>query len=171
MIEGRPECVSELMTRYGGALRALLRRSTNGAADWEDLCQETWLRVVRYAHRYDPTFAFATWLFRIAWNIAQDHARVQHRRGHHYAPTLEGPNEPIDGSLLPEDQYLTNERSTNVLSCVHRLPPNLAEAILLRYFEDLSEKDMAERLGVPKGTVKSRLHSAHRRLADLIGGM
>ena len=51
---------------------------------------------------------------------------------------------------------------------MERLPERLAQAILLRYFEELSEKEVAERLGVPVGTVKSRLHNGLRKLADAI---
>lgn len=60
------------------------------------------------------------------------------------------------------------DRAERVRNLVARLPERLAQAILLRYFEELSEKDVAERLGIPVGTVKSRLHHGLKRLAQTI---
>ena len=168
IIEGRSECVGELMTRYGGALHELLRKILGDDPDLDDICQETWLRVIRHAHRYDPTYAFATWLFRIAWNLAQN--RLKQRVGsalqHNEHRELEA--EP---GMRPtaEVNLLLAERDHSLRECILSLPTHLKESIMLRYFEDLSERDMADRLKVPKGTVKSRLHTAHRRLALLLG--
>jgi RNA polymerase sigma-70 factor (ECF subfamily) len=168
IIEGRPECVSELMTRYGGALSGLLRKTLGEDSDLDDICQETWLRVIRYAHRYDPTYAFATWLFRIAWNLAQN--RLRQRVASARQPgEPEGTKAELDHEPTPEVNLLMEERNHSLRACVRTLPDPLKESIMLRYFEDLSEREMAERMQVPKGTVKSRLHAAHRRLAMLLG--
>ena len=168
IIEGRADCVSELMVRYGGALRGLLRKSLGEDSDLEDICQETWLRVIRYAHRYDPTYAFATWLFRIAWNLAQNRLRQRIDSARQACEQGDMRAEP-DAEPTAEVHLLVAERNHSLLECVLSLPAHLKESIMLRYFEDLSEREMADRLQVPKGTVKSRLHAAHRRLAMLLG--
>lgn len=168
IIEGRSECVSELMARYSGALRGLLLKILGEDADLDDICQETWLRVIRYAHRYDPSYAFATWLFRIAWNLAQN--RLKQRFGS--ARQILG-QEPMKAEPEIEPaadiKFLSAELNNSLRECILSLPAHLKETIMLRYFEDLSEREMADRLSVPKGTVKSRLHTAHRRLATLLG--
>mgnify|MGYP001793514304 CR=1 FL=1 len=73
-------------------------------------------------------------------------------------PTPASPK-PLDDEVLQRDEH----RRTRELSAA--LPPKLAETLMLKYFEDLTEKEVAVRLGVPVGTVKSRLHNALQRLA------
>lgn len=163
LIEGDEAGLAELMGRYGGALRGVLARLT---PDWEDLSQEAWIRVVRHASRYDPAYAFSTWLFRIAWNLAMtNQGRAARWATEDLAPETAG-SDPH-----PEAEALARERRAAVHLGIQDLPEHLAETVLLRHFEELSEREIAQRLGIPAGTVKSRLHHAHRRLADLLGGL
>jgi RNA polymerase sigma-70 factor (ECF subfamily) len=165
VIEGEDVSLETLMARYSVALKTVLQRALGPGPEWEDVAQETWMRVVRYAHRYDPTYAFSTWLFRVAWNVAL--TRIGKR-----PPEIQDPEafEPADDAPHAEAGLLKQERDKEVRTSIAALPPALAEAVLLRHFEDLSERDMSARLGIPAGTVKSRLHHAHRRLALLLGG-
>ncbi|HEX7833706.1 MAG TPA: sigma-70 family RNA polymerase sigma factor, partial [Thermoanaerobaculia bacterium] len=64
-----------------------------------------------------------------------------------------------------EEEVLESDRAERLRALVGRLPGRLAEALLLRYFEELSENEMAERLGIPLGTVKSRIHHGLKQLA------
>jgi RNA polymerase sigma-70 factor (ECF subfamily) len=164
MIEGRGGCVGELMARYGRALGSLLRRLTGNSPDWEDLAQETWIRVVRHARRYNPDYAFSTWLFRIAWNLAKDHRKLRPLEAS--PPDVETQPDPAPH---PEAVALASAQRTRLAEGLRALPPALAELLTLRYFEDLSERELAARLDIPQGTVKSRLHTAHRKLASLVG--
>ncbi len=165
VIEGEDASLETLMGRYSGALKGVLQRVLGPGPEWEDVAQETWMRVIRYAHRYDPTYAFSTWLFRMAWNVAL--TRIGKR-----PPEIQDPEafEFQDDAPHPEAGLLQHERDEELHSSIASLPPALAEAVLLRHFEELSERDMSIRLGIPAGTVKSRLHHAHRRLALLLGG-
>lgn len=164
MIEGRENCVSELMARYSGAVGSLLRRITGNSPDWEDLAQETWIRVVRHATSYNPDYAFATWLFRIAWNLAKDY---QHNRYREAPPP--DPEVHQDPAPHPEAVAIHRVDCDRLAEGLRNLPPKLGQLLALRYFEDLSERELANHLGIPQGTVKSRLHTAHRQLATLIG--
>ena len=69
-----------------------------------------------------------------------------------------------------EEQMLAQERTRVVSAVVSALPPLLAEAVWLRYFEELTEREMAQRLNVPAGTVKSRLHHGLKRLGEMLEG-
>jgi RNA polymerase sigma-70 factor (ECF subfamily) len=69
-----------------------------------------------------------------------------------------------------DETLIETERTVRLTRLIGLLPGRMAEAICLRYFEELSEKEMASRLGVPVGTVKSRLHHGIKRLAPLVRG-
>ncbi len=166
---GDPECVDVLIRRHGGALLTFLRRAAPTAADADDIFQEVWLRVVRSARTYDPAQRFTAWLFTIAWNRLRDHWRRHNARppsggndGITFAEEASSPRAGVDARLIEA------ERSARVRQLIGLLPAKLAEAIWLRYFEELSEKEMAARLGVPVGTVKSRLHEGVKRLTPLV---
>lgn len=148
------------MERYQRPLGALLQRALRRTPDVEDVFQETWIRVVRSAHRYDPEQRFSSWLFAIAWNLVKDRWRRT------------APDADVDLAALaspgrsPEEHAVEADRAERVRDMVARLPERLAQAILLRYFEELSEKEVAARLGIPIGTVKSRIHHGLRMMRE-----
>ena len=167
IVNGDEDAVRVLLSRYDRPLRALLRRILGAPADLDDAMQETWIRVVRSAHRYDPTQRFSGWLFAIAWNVA----RRRWTKTELVDASAEVPEVAAHGADS-EQAYLAAERARHLREHVAKLPDGLAQAILLRYFEELSEREVAERLGIPLGTVKSRLHNALRKLAGAFeGGM
>lgn len=151
---GESEAVRPLIERYQRPLFALLRRVLGGSADVDDVAQETWIRVVRSAKRYDPEQPFTGWLFAIAWNLVRDHWM----KGRNFA---DGELESMpSGGMSPEDEVIARDHLRRMRDLISTLPDRLAEAVFLRYFEELSEREVAERLGVPVGTVKSRIHNA-----------
>ena len=156
---GEEEAVAPLVQRYQGPLLALLVRLTQSREEAEDLFQETWMRVIRAARSFDPALAFRPWLFSIAWNLAK--SSLQRSRP---SETLD---ELADLAHAPtqSDDVLTGERNRRIRSIVSDLPPHLAETMFLRFFEELSEREVASRLGIPVGTVKSRVHNALKQLA------
>lgn len=159
---GDTDAVRPLIERYQKPLAAVLNRALGASPDVDDVFQETWIRVVRSAHRYDPEHRFSAWLFAIAWNLVKD--RWSRRV----------PQDDVNLAAMassersPEERAVAGERAERVRALVAQLPERLAEAILLRYFEELSEKDVAVRLGIPVGTVKSRIHHGLKRLAETI---
>ena len=153
--DGDEPALRELLRRYDRPLASFLYRRTGGR-DVEDLYQETWLRVVRSAQRFDQRRRFSTWLFQIAVNLCRD----WHRRP---------PPEPRP--VADEPSAATLERSEAALDAAQllaRLPDAQREVIVLRYYHDLSEDETAAILDIPKGTVKSRLHHAIARLMELV---
>src|SRR5881409_1366472 len=132
--------LEELCRRWERPLYQLIARHT-GARDVEDLYQETWLRVVRAARRFDPARRFSTWLFQIAVNLCRDWQRRP-------------PPEPVDPAAVDAHRLLAT------------LPEAQRSAVILRYYHDLPEEEVAAILGCPRGTVKSRLHHAMRRLLE-----
>ena len=153
--DGDRRALEELCRRWERPLFQFIHRHTGGR-DVEDLYQETWLRVVRAARRFDPRRRFSTWLFQIALNLCRD----WHRRP---------PPDPVDPAGI-EPAPVADERADAAIDArrlLAALPEAQRSAVILRYFHDLGEDEMAEVLGCPRGTVKSRLHHAMRRLMEL----
>ena len=155
---GDEQALQELLRRYERALHAFLFRHTGGR-DVDDLHQETWLRVVRAAPRFDPRRRFSTWLFQIAVNLCRDWRR--RRRPEPVAP------DAIDTLATGIDAYAAIDAALDARRLLAALPEPQRAALVLRYYHDLREDEVAAILGCPPGTVKSRLHHALRRLLEL----
>ena len=159
MFAGDERAAGELVARYQGPLFGLLYRLTGNAADAEELFQETFVRVLRASARFDPSRRFRPWLYAIAVNLARDRAQRQaHRATPELRPAAELPEAGGDGGERSQLLRLDLLRALAALSEAHR------EAVVLKYFEGLEEKEIAEATGVPRGTVKSRLHHALENL-------
>lgn len=139
----------------------------------EEVAQEAFIRAYERIHRFDLSRPFAPWLLRIVVHGATDAAT---RRGRERARTAStGEEQGIAAAdLLPEeapgpDEILARaEERAWVWSALDQLPPTQRAAVVMRYYLDLSEGEMAERLAVPPGTVKWRLHAARQRLQSLL---
>ncbi len=158
---GNGRALEELCRRYERPLYQFLFRHTGGR-DVDDLYQDTWLRVVRAAGRFDPRRRFSTWLFQIAVNLSRD----WHRRP---------PPEAIDPvaidtdarNVAPHDPMAASEAALDARRLLADLPEAQRAVVILRYFHDFSEDEVAAILDCPRGTVKSRLHTAMARLIAL----
>jgi RNA polymerase sigma-70 factor (ECF subfamily) len=164
IVNGEAEAARALVERHSPTLRRFALRAGVAPSECEDLLQETWIRVVRSAHRYDPDQPFSRWLFAIAMNRIRtrwERSREARDRERPFEPELE---KLACGSIGADNHLEENERAVTVRALVSTLPRHLADTILLRYFEELSEREVASSLGIPVGTVKSRLHYGLRRL-------
>lgn len=151
---GDQHALATLLARYETPLSRFLHRHTGGR-DVDDLYQETWLRVVRHAQRFDVERRFSTWLFQIAVNLCRDWFRRQP------AVADQGVDEIVASGASP-DARVDAERLLMLL------PEPQREVLILRYFHDLSEDEIAHVVACPKGTVKSRLHNALARLSAVV---
>src|SRR5271168_498062 len=146
--QGSDEAFAELFLRYRERVYGFFRRRMNDAAQAEELAQETFLAVLRAAHRYEPRATFRAYLFGIAFNIL-----AAHRRKSASAPA---------GSASAPDQ-ISSPAGTDpatvmyIRQAVERLDAAEREVLLLREFEELSYEEIAKMLHAPVNTVKSRL--------------
>ncbi len=166
--DGDPVAYRVLIERYHDDLLRFLTRLVGDRAAAEDLFQETFLQVHLSADTFDESRRFRPWLFTIAANKGRDLLRKRKRRR-----TVEL-SAPIRGSdrgssmvdLLeidvpsPDAQMDLAERDALVQRALGELGPALREVLLLGYFQRLSYQQIAEDLGIPLGTVKSRMHAA-----------
>ena len=153
--EGDPRAIDDIVETYKGPLFAFILRMVNNHAAAEDLFQETWLRVVRYIHNFRGDSKFSTWLFQIALNLCRDAERKKKRWA----------LEPIDDhafhlSTDPDVDPMRMIKAKQVRSVIDELPRKMREVIVLRYYHDLSDKEIAQVVGCPEGTVKSRFYRA-----------
>lgn len=155
LARGSEEALAQLMRRFERPLAHFLFRQTGGR-DVEDLYQETWLRVVRSASSFQSGKRFSTWLFAIAVNLCRDFLRRQRR-----APQVATVEERGSAS----SELARAEAGLDATKLLARLPDEQREVLILRYYHDLSEGEIAEIAAVPRGTVKSRLHNALAKLA------
>lgn len=170
---GDEDAFAELVRGRADSVVAFLRRMLGDTEDARDVAQLTFLRVWENLPRYDPTFAFSTWLFRIAGNAAIDHLRRRKVRplpleipvGEDGESRVAEPRESRPDPL--ED--LTRRRLREALAAaIDRLPDDYRELISLRHYGEMPYEEIAELKGMPLGTVKNKLFRARQALRDLL---
>jgi RNA polymerase sigma-70 factor (ECF subfamily) len=176
---GQPEAWDELFKRhYAAAGRFVFQLAADFTReDVEEICQETFLAVIRSLDTFKGTSAFQTWLFRVAANKARDHRERQRaaKRGGGQAPLSLDVEDTESGltldppSPLPApDQLLQREENLRLLiGAVERLEDPCREIVQLRYFGDLSYEEIAATLSLNVKTVSSRLSKCLDRLEAL----
>jgi RNA polymerase sigma-70 factor (ECF subfamily) len=168
-LQGDERAFAELVGRYEGALYRLAWRMLRNHEEARDVVQETFLRVYRALATYDQERRFSTWILRIATNLSIDHCR---RRRVQWVSIEESQEDDRPGIVLaepghgPDRQHHDLAVAERLDGLIARLPPIYRAIIELRYKRHLAYEEVAEVLGVPLGTVKARLHRAHRHLKD-----
>ena len=134
-----------------------------GQAEADDAAQQAFVKAYHALDRFDPSRPFRPWLLRIVANEARNLRRSAGRRAG-LELTLSAEPQPLAPS--PEHEQVARERRQALLRAMKRLSESDREVLGLRYFLDLSEAEMVEAMGVPAGTVKSRLSRAMDRLRE-----
>jgi RNA polymerase sigma-70 factor (ECF subfamily) len=174
--KGETEAFGVLVRRYERELYGYLRRYLGDASLAEDVFQNTFLQVYVKSGQYEAGRPVRPWLYTIATNQAIDALR---RNGRHQALSLDQHREEAgEGevhSLVetleaqapgPLDAAQGQERRERVRAGVERLPDFLRQVLLLAYYQGLKYREIADILGIPVGTVKSRLHAALVKLQE-----
>ena len=174
---GQRDVFGTLVRRYQRELYGYLRRYLGDPHLADDVFQTTFVQVFAKAGQYEPGRPVRPWLYAIATNQAIDALR---RQGRHPTISLEQPadadNEPGEPATWlasleasgpgPLDLLSTQERSERIRASVERLPDLLRPVLLLAYYQGLKYREIADILGIPVGTVKSRLHAALVKLQE-----
>jgi RNA polymerase sigma-70 factor (ECF subfamily) len=156
---------------YADRIYNYVRRMVGNPQDAEDITQEVFIRAYQGLSQFDGRASFSTWLFRIATNLCIDHKRRQSRRvqtvpyHHDESDEEEGDWEfPDTNQPSALDHLLSQELQAVVERAIERLNPKLKTVLLLYDVEGLSYEQIAETLGIPMGTVKSRLFTAREQI-------
>lgn len=160
---GDEDALRALVARWAAPLHAHLARLCGDGVEADDLLQESWIRIVRGAPAFDATRSFRSWAFGITTHVARDRYRRVRARG--------GPHLEIPAGVRAEGGGAARSIARlDLRGRLAELPERLRQTLVLRYFEGLSEPEIADSLGIARGTVKSRLHAAVSALRRTLGG-
>jgi len=163
---GRPEVFGELVERHQDRLHAALTRFLGDTEEARDLLQDAFLNAYRKLDQFQGESSFSTWVYRIAMNLALSRRRKRKRLFGWWDREGSAPPDPSDLSATsdPTANLERAELEALVQRALSQLPPEARAVIILRDLEGLSYEEIAEILGVPIGTVRSRLHRARGEL-------
>jgi RNA polymerase sigma-70 factor (ECF subfamily) len=169
--EGDLDAFEKLVRRHQTRLVGYLRGLTNAESDAEDLAQEAFLRAYRSLKGFRGTSSFRTWLYQIATNVFRNWLEKRRNQAPVNAGSIDAPppgmDEPVEpmGEENPEARHLQRDAIERALAA---LPDDQREAVLLRDVEGFEYREIAEQLGVPLGTVESRIFRGRSRLKELL---
>jgi RNA polymerase sigma-70 factor, ECF subfamily len=160
---------ARLFEYFAPRVKSFMLRSGVAATTAEELAQETMLTVWRKADLFEPASAgAAAWIFTIARNLRIDARRREQRGGQTVASDIDIEFQ-VDESPQPLAVIVANEVETRVRAALTELSAEQMRVIELSFFEERAHAEIAQMLGIPLGTVKSRLRLAMKRLRDLLG--
>lgn len=160
--EGNEAALEALIHRYHRPIFAYLYRLSAHRQTAEDLTQETFTRLMVQVHAYRFPRSFKPWLYTIAHNLYRDYAKSAARRTF---PSAEPMAEQSSG-LVDLSERIADQASVN--HALRSLEPEEREVLLLRFYQDLTSDEIAQVIGIPAGTVRSRLFRTMRKLKGLL---
>jgi len=173
-IAGNQSAYAELMDRYRDSIYFMMVKMVRNNDDADDLTIEAFGKAFSRLDQYSPTFAFSTWLFKIASNNCIDFIRKKRIS----VSSLDTGFSNEDGEMIyidarsntldPEETIMQDQKIKHMRLLVSKLKPRYRELVEKRYFEELSYEEIAEELNLPLGTVKAQLFRARDFLANLI---
>ncbi len=160
--------MDQLLRRHYDRVHAVCCRIAGGSRDADDAAQEAMIRVVRNLDSFDGRSAFGTWVYRIATNTALDELRKRKRRPQlHNVADDENPAELAD-TMAHRTVDSVADRIT-IDQALAELPEDFRVPVVMRDVGDLDYAEIADALGVPVGTVKSRIARGRRMLVEKLG--
>lgn len=164
------QAFAQLVARWGDPIRRLGERMTGDSHRAEDIAQEAFARVFAHRKDYQPAAKFSTWLWRIALNLCHDDLRRRGRRGEVSlddeisipAPTRQ---EWVAEIPAPDVALARDERHALVRGALQELDEPIRAVVVLKHYEQLKFREIAEILDIPEGTAKSRMSEGLSQLA------
>lgn len=164
ILGGEADLYEEVMRRYQRLVASVIYKMGIPANDMEDLVSEVFIKAYRNLARYRPENAFSTWIYRIATNRALDEIRSRRHRSR-FGPLderLPAPGPGVEGTVSAGD------RSAAVARALEQLPKEYRAPLVLLHMEDRKVSEIADLLGIPQGTVKTRLARGRVKLRRIM---
>lgn len=176
-LRGDERAARELVERFQRPVFSLVYRMVRDRELAEDLSQEVFVRTFHNLERYDRSYRFSSWLFKIAYNLTVDHLRRKNlptisMHGSPDAVTAERQEATsltiASSEELPDDLLEAKELADHLEEAIDVLRPEYRTAILLRHVEGRAYEEIAEIMEIPLGTVKTYIFRARRELRDAL---
>ncbi len=170
---GDERAARELVHRFERPVFSIVYRMVRDRELAEDLSQDVFVRTFNNLHRYDRSYRFSSWLFKIAYNLTVDHLRKRELPviSVHGAPDALTPERQEATSLIlesdeeaPDDRLVAKELAGELEEAIAGLREDYRTAILLRHVEGRPYEEISEIMGIPLGTVKTYIFRARREL-------
>ena len=158
----------QLLDLHWNELYGFMIKRTENENDAEDLCLQAFSKAFDKIETFNNEFTFSTWLTSIAKNLHVDMIRKEKTRLHQSTDVDEVGRDVIDETLGPEDQLIRSQNLYKLLQQVKSLKPIYRDVIQLRFFQELSHKEIAIKLGLSLSNVKVRLLRAKKLLSEII---
>lgn len=173
--KGDQKAYAELMGRYRDSIYFMLLKMVNNRDDADDLTIEAFGKAFKRLEQYSPSYAFSTWLFKIASNNCIDFIRKK-KRGITFSIDKTFENEEggemsmtiKSNTLNPEEKVIKKQKIQLMREVVEKLKPRYKVLVELRYFQELSYEEIAQELNLPLGTVKAQLFRARDLLFQIL---
>jgi RNA polymerase sigma factor (sigma-70 family) len=172
--EGDQKAYATLMGRYKDTVYFMLLKMVNNKDDAEDLTIEAFGKAFKRLGQYTPSYAFSTWLFKIATNNCIDFIR----KNRISMLSIDKPLKDEDGGELsidikddmsdPEENIIKKQKELNLRAIVEKLKPRYKKLVQLRYFEEKSYEEISKEMELPVGTVKAQLFRARELLFHIL---
>jgi RNA polymerase sigma-70 factor (ECF subfamily) len=169
MAQGHQDALAELYDATSSTINGLLRRMLEHSEDAEEVLLDVYMKAWKYAGAYsEKRGSVQAWLVTMARNTAIDRIRQKSAQPKMMAFEPDETLEPVSRDSSPEEQSLDRERRRRVQQVLDELPGEQREALVLAFFGGLTHIELAEQLGEPLGTIKSRIRMGLMRLRGLL---
>ncbi|MCP4291055.1 MAG: sigma-70 family RNA polymerase sigma factor [bacterium] len=170
---GDEAAFAEILSRYRGAIYNLCFRMSRNTEDATDLAQEVFIKVFGLLDRFDESYAFSSWLFRIATNHCIDFLRRKRMKFQSIDGAVGTDGEEYelqlpDSGPQPDTVLQRKEALSKLEEVIGDLPPHYKAITLLRHDQQMSYEEIAEVLQLPLGTVKARIHRARNMVQQML---
>ena len=168
------QAFAQLMERYKDAIYYMLLKMVNNNDDAEDLTIEAFGKAFNRLNQYTPSYAFSTWLFKIATNNCIDFLRKKKKNVmsiDNRITNKDGDEIMIDlksDVMTPEQETIRDQKIQLMRSYVKKLKPRYETLVEMRYFKEMSYEEISSELGLPLGTVKAQLFRAREFLHNIM---
>ncbi|KMY48255.1 RNA polymerase sigma factor SigW [Peribacillus loiseleuriae] len=169
VLKGDQNAFGEVVELYKDKVFQLCFRMLGNRHEAEDMAQEAFVRAYVNIHRFNTQMKFSTWIYRIATNLCID--RIRKKKPDYFLDAEVAGTDGLDmysqiaaEIALPEEQVESMELQETIQAEILKLPEKYRSAIVLKYIEELSLKEISEILDLPIGTVKTRIHRGRESL-------
>ncbi len=170
--QGDQQAYAELMGRYRDSIYYMLLKMVSNTSDAEDLMIEAFGKAFKNLDQYTPSFAFSTWLFKIATNNCIDFIRKRRTSTISIDQTSEDQETQTitiqSDTPDPEENMINDQKVKLMRDVVSKLKPRYKTLVELRYFNEYSYEEISEKLDLPIGTVKAQLFRARELLYNIL---